>query len=100
MLAEEFIDSLHKQGLSKRTVNKHRMNIEMFIVYLTQYTDADDFATVRKGMVNTEFFQWYRRKVLDRCDPDSLKSTTRKFFKFLAEEKGIYNEKVLGKPRR
>jgi hypothetical protein len=31
---------------------------------------------------------------------NSLKSTTCKFFKYLAEEKGIYNEKVLGKPRR
>jgi site-specific recombinase XerD len=100
MLADEFIDYLHQQGLTRRTVNKHEMNIEMFIVYLTQYTDADDFATVRKGTVNTEFFQWYRRKVLNRCDPASLKSTTRKFFKFLAEEKGIYNEKVLGKPKR
>ncbi len=99
MLTDEFADCLHKQGLSRRTINKHQMNIEMFIVYLTQYTDADDFATVRKGMVNTEFFQWYRRKVLNRCDPASLKSTTKKFFKFLAEEKGIYNEKVLGKPR-
>jgi hypothetical protein len=67
------------------------MNMEMFIVYLTQYTDADDFATIRKGMVNTEFFQWYRHEVLNRCDPASLRSTTRKFFKFLAEEKGIYN---------
>ena len=100
VLADEFIDYLHKQGLSKRTVNKHEMNIEIFIVYLTQYTDAEDFATVRKGMVNTEFFQWYRRKVLNRCDPASLKSTTKKFFKFLAEEKGIYNEKILGKPGR
>jgi site-specific recombinase XerD len=100
VLADEFIEHLHQQGLSRRTINKHEMNIEMFIVYLTQYTDADDFATVRKGMVNTEFFQWYRRKVLNRCDPASLKSTTRKFFKFLAEEKGIYNEKVLGKPKR
>jgi site-specific recombinase XerD len=99
MLADEFIDSLDKQGLTERTISKHQMNIEIFIVYLTQYTDADDFATVRKGMVNTEFFQWYRRKVLNRCDPASLKSTTRKFFKFLAEEKGIYNEKILGKPR-
>jgi site-specific recombinase XerD len=99
VLADEFIASLHREGLSRRTVNKHQMNIEIFIVYLTQYTDADDFATVRKGMVNTEFFQWYRRKVLNRCDPASLKSTTKKFFKFLAEEKGIYNEKVLGKPR-
>jgi hypothetical protein len=47
MLADEFVESLHQQGLSKRTINKHQMNIEMFIFYLTQYTDADDFATVR-----------------------------------------------------
>jgi hypothetical protein len=69
----------------------------MFVVYLTQYTDADDLATVRKGVVNTEFIRWYRRKVLNRCDPASLQSTTKRFFKFLAEKKGIRNEKVLGK---
>ena len=98
--ADEFIDYLHEQGLSRRTINKHRANMEIFIVYLTQYTDADDLATVRKGTVNTEFFRWYRRKVLNRCDPASLKSSTKKFFKFLAEEKGIYNDKVLGKRGR
>jgi hypothetical protein len=51
-------------------------------------------------VVNTEFFRWYRRKVMNRCDPASLESTTRKFFKFLAEKKGIYNEKVLGKRKK
>jgi len=96
-LADEFVDHLREQGLSKGTISKHGKNIAMFIVYLTQYTDADDFAAVRKGVVNTEFFRWYQRKVLDRCDPASLESATRKFFKFLAEKKGIYNEKVLGK---
>jgi site-specific recombinase XerD len=96
-LADEFIKDLRRQALSERTIRKHGQNIEIFIVYLTQYTDADDFATVRKGVVNTEFFRWYRRKVLDRLDQASLKSTIKKFFKFLAERKGIYNEKVLGK---
>ena len=95
--ADEFIKDLRRQGLSERTIRKHGQNIEIFIVYLTQYTDADDFVTVRKGVVNTEFFRWYRRKVLDRIDQASLKSTTKKFFKFLAERKGIYNAKVLGK---
>jgi site-specific recombinase XerD len=99
-LADEFIDDLHEQGLSKRTIRKHGQNIEIFIVYLAQYTDADDFATVRKGMVNTEFFRWYRRKVLHPLDQASLKSTTKKFFKFLAERKGIYNERVLGKRKK
>jgi site-specific recombinase XerD len=96
-LSDEFIAYLHEQGLSKRTIRKHGQNIEIFIVYLTQYTDTDDFATVRKGVVNTEFLRWYRRKVLNRLDQASLKSTTEKFFKFLAERKGIYNEQVLGK---
>ena len=99
-LLDEFVEYLHKQGLSKRTIRKHGQNIDMFIVYLTQYTDVDDFATVRKGVVNTEFFRWYRRKVLNRLDKDSLKSSTIKFFKFLAEQKDIYNEKVLGKRKK
>lgn len=72
----------------------------MFMVYLTQYTDEDDFATIRKGVVNTNFFRWHKRKVLNRFDQASLKSSTRKFFKFLAEEKGIYNEKILGKRKK
>ncbi|MDY7078339.1 MAG: site-specific integrase [Chloroflexota bacterium] len=96
-LADEFIDYLDEQGLSKRTIRKHSQNIEIFIVYLTQYTDTDDLATVRKGVVNTEFFRWYRRKVLNRMNQASLQSTTKKFFKFLAERKDIYNEKILGK---
>jgi site-specific recombinase XerD len=96
-LADEFIDYLDEQGLSGRTIRKHSQNIEIFVVYLTQYTDADDLSTVRKGVVNTEFFRWYRRKVLNRLDQASLKSTTKEFFKFLAERKGIYNAKVLGK---
>jgi site-specific recombinase XerD len=99
-LADEFIDYLDEQGLSKRTIRKHSQNIEMFIVYLTQYTDADDLATVRKGAVNTEFFRWYRRRVLHRLDQASLQSTTKKFFKFLAERKDIYNEKILGKRKK
>ena len=99
-LLDEFVEYLHKQGLSKRTIRKHGQNIDMFIAYLTQYTDVDDFATVRKGVVNTEFFRWYRRKVLNRLDKDSLKSSTIKFFKFLAEQKDIYNEKVLGKRKK
>jgi site-specific recombinase XerD len=99
-LAEEFIAHLYDQGLSERTIRKHGQNIDIFIVYLTQYTDADDFAAVRKGVVNTNFFRWYRRKVLNRLDQASLKSTTKKFFKFLAKQKGIYNERVLGKTKR
>ena len=96
-LVDEFTEYLRDQGLSQGTVRKHGQNIEIFIAYLTQYTDADSLATVGRGVVNTNFFRWYRRKVLNRLDQASLKSSAKKFFKFLAEQKGIYNEKVLGK---
>jgi site-specific recombinase XerD len=99
-LVNEFIDYLYEQGLSERTVRKHGQNIGMFVVYLTEYTGEDDFASVGKGTVNTNFFRWYRRKVLGAFDQASLKSSTRKFFQFLAERKDIHNEKVLGKRKK
>jgi hypothetical protein len=65
-------------------------------VYLTQYADADDFATVRKGVVNTEFFRWYRRKVLNRLDQASLQSTTRKVFQVPGRTEGHLQREGLG----
>jgi hypothetical protein len=46
-------------------------------------------------MVNTHFKQWWKRKVWDSTTPDQLKVALKKFFTFLAAEKGIVNEKVL-----
>jgi hypothetical protein len=46
-------------------------------------------------MVNTHFRQWYKRKVLDASTANDLRVALRKFFQFLAAEKGIQNPKVL-----
>jgi hypothetical protein len=46
-------------------------------------------------MVNTHFKSWWRRKVLDATTQDELGVALRKFFKFLADERGIVNEKAL-----
>jgi hypothetical protein len=50
---------------------------------------------ITKGMVNTHFKDWWRRKVWDSTTPNQLEVSLRKFFVFLAEDKGIVNEKVL-----
>lgn len=99
-LFDEFIEYLEDQGLSDRTIRKHGSNIHMFITYLVDYTDEEDFATIRKGNAYTNFQKWYKRKVMGAFDPFSLKSSVTKFFKWLAAEKGIYNEKVLGKRKK
>jgi len=46
-------------------------------------------------MVNTHFKNWWKRKVWDSTTPDQLRVALRKFFVFLAENKGIVNAKVL-----
>ncbi len=50
---------------------------------------------VTRGMVNSHFRRWYRRKVLDRMDTDETRVALKKFFQFLDQEKGIHNPKAL-----
>jgi site-specific recombinase XerD len=50
---------------------------------------------ITRGMVNTHFKKWWKRKVWDSTTSDQLLVALRKFFVFLAEDKGIVNEKVL-----
>jgi hypothetical protein len=47
-----------------------------------------------KVIANSYFRKWYMSKIGD-CSESELKSAIKKFFQFLAEKKGIRNEKVL-----
>ncbi|MCD6468606.1 MAG: hypothetical protein J7L32_04805 [Thermoplasmata archaeon] len=49
-----------------------------------------------KGIANTYFKQWYRRKVWGGPSIEKIPVSMKKFFVFLKEKKGIYNKKVLG----
>jgi len=80
---------------SDRTVNKHGWIIEMFIEFISRQTDVERLEDVTKGMVNTHFRQWYKRKVMDSSTVNDLRVALRKFFQFLAAEKDIQNPKVL-----
>jgi len=90
----EFGASLEKK-YSRKTVRKHTSIVDLFIIFLTEYTDVERLEDVTRGMVNSHFRRWYRRKVLDRMDPDEIRVALRKFFQLLDQEKGIHNPKAL-----
>lgn len=93
-LNNDFHDYL-LQKFSKSTARKHSTVIDLFIEFICRQTDVENIEDITRGMVNTHFRQWWKRKVLDSTTPDQLKVALKKFFTFLAAEKGIVNEKAL-----
>ncbi len=93
-LNQEF-DEFLQTKLSQRTAGKHSSIVGLFVDFICRQPDVEKIEEITKGMVNTHFKSWWRRKVLDSTTPNELRVALRKFFSFLAEEKGIVNEKVL-----
>jgi len=90
----EFYDHLCEK-YSECTARKHAGIIEMFIQFICRYTDVRDISEITRGMVNTHFQEWWRRKVWDSSKPNDRRVALKKFFRFLAAEKKIVNEKAL-----
>jgi site-specific recombinase XerD len=82
------------QQYAPKTVRKHTLIIELFIDFVCWDTDVRHIEEITRGIANSAFRQWYRRKVGDRTESE-LKTAIKKFFHFLAHEKGITNEAVL-----
>jgi len=97
-ILSEFHDYLvNEKGLSERTADLHCFVISTFNEFLAWQTDVWDYSEVTKGMANTYFKQWYKRKIWGGPPVDRIPVSIRKFFLFLREKKGIHNKKVLGK---
>jgi site-specific recombinase XerD len=79
----------------KKTVRKHTSIVELFIHFICGYTDVKAIDEITKGMVNSHFRAWYKRKVMDSASESELRVALKKFFQFLATEKGIVCQKVL-----
>ncbi len=80
---------------AKKTVRKHTSIVDLFIHFICNYTGVEKIEDVTKGMVNSHFRSWYKRKVLDSATENDLRVALRKFFQFLSTEKGITNQRVL-----
>ena len=93
-LNQEFHEFLQTK-YSERTARKHSSIIQLFIDFICRYTDVERIEDITRGMVNTHFKNWWRRKVWDSTKPDDLRVALVKFFSFLAEHKQIVCEKAL-----
>lgn len=80
---------------AKKTVRKHTNIVELFIHFICGYTDVEAIENITKGMVNSHFRKWYKRKVWDSSTESDLRVALKKFFQFLATEKGITNQTAL-----
>lgn len=93
-LNQEFGEFLATKYVPK-TVRKHTGIVDLFIHFICGYTDVEQIEEITKGMVNSHFRSWYKRKVMDSATDSELRVALRKFFQFLASEKGITHQKVL-----
>jgi site-specific recombinase XerD len=96
--AGDFARTLAQQYTPK-TVRKHMAIIALFLEFLCWQTDVQRLEEITPGMANSAFRHWYQRKVGDRTESE-LKTAVRKFFQFLAQEKGVRNEAVLKRLQR
>ncbi len=80
---------------SERTARKHASIVEVFIDFICRQTDVERIDEITRGMVNTHFKKWWKRKIWDSTTTDELRVALKKFFVFLSEEKNIVNEKAL-----
>ncbi|MCL2925952.1 MAG: site-specific integrase [Trichodesmium sp. MAG_R04] len=90
----KFADYLDKKYV-KKTVRKHTNIVDMFIKFIYRQTDVETIEEITRGMVNSYFRGWYKKKVWDSATDNDLRVALRKFFQFLATEEGIVNQKAL-----
>jgi hypothetical protein len=74
---------------SRKTVLKHTGVVDLFIDFLCDYTDLERLEDVTRGMVNSGFRSWVKRKVWGGPDADALRVGLRKFFRYLDAHQGI-----------
>lgn len=79
----------------KKTVSKHAGIVDMFIEFIYRNTDVEQLEEITRGMVNSHFRSWYKKKIWDSATDNDLRVALRKFFQFLATEKGITNQKAM-----
>jgi hypothetical protein len=93
-LNQEFAKFLTTKYVAK-TMRKHTGIVDLFIHFICNYTDVEKIEDITKGMVNSHFRSWYRRKIMDSATESDLRVALSKFFKFLATEKGIVHQKIM-----
>ena len=80
---------------TRKTVLRHTGVVDLFIDFLCDSTDLERLEDVTRGMVNSGFRSWAKRKVWGGPDADELRVGLRKFFQYLDMHQGICAPKAL-----
>ncbi len=97
ILLNQFADVLKKQGLKKKTIDKHVKNIDFYINHFLLYEDATE---PENGLFSVSMFlgYWFIKKAM-WANPSAIKnnaSSLQKFYAFMLEsgkiEKDDYQE--------
>jgi hypothetical protein len=86
VLNDKFLEMLMAK-YTKKTAHKHTSNIELFIIYLESSKDIFDLKDLSKGKLNSRFRSWCRSKVWGADSDHEIKTSLKKFFKFVASLK-------------
>ena len=79
----------------RQTVREHAQIVALFVDFLCDDADVTAIEEVSRGMANSAFRQWYRRKVLGAATADDLRVALKTSFQVLATEQGIHNPQVV-----
>jgi hypothetical protein len=74
---------------TRTTVLRHTGVVGLFIDFLCDYTDLERLEAVTRGMVNSGFRSWVKRKVWGGPDGAALRVGLRRFFQYLDTHQGI-----------
>jgi hypothetical protein len=80
---------------TRPTVLRHTGVVRLFIDFLCDDTDVERLEEVTRGMVTSGVRRWATRKVWGGPEGDELRVGLRRFFRFLAADKGIRAPKAL-----
>ncbi|MBL7225405.1 MAG: hypothetical protein ISS59_04670, partial [Desulfobacteraceae bacterium] len=67
-LNEEFYEYLLEK-YTERTARNHSGITDLFIEFICRQTDVESIEEITRGMVNTHFKKWWKRKVWDSTTP-------------------------------
>ena len=92
-LQKEFEISLSGK-ISDRTIKKHSAIVGLLIDFLCFDCRLQDLNDLTVRMVNSKFRKWHTSKIGDAQESE-LKSSVKKFFLFLEQNKGFKNKKII-----
>ena len=93
ILNDNFLDMLMSK-YTKKTAHKHTSNVDLFILYLESSGDIFELKDLSKGKLNSRFRSWCRKKVWNADSDNEIKTSLKKFFKFIASLKSEHESEA------